>query len=151
MRELKAFGKIALQPGETGTVTATLDSRAFSYWEEGLQDWFVEPGKYVIEAAASSRDIRLCAEVTCEGKPYYPPVTMDSTFGDVVKIPGAREIIEKRSTIMQGAPVTGDEVNFEMMEAMMRDMPLHAMCSFADGNVTRADVKALVDMINEMR
>ena len=148
IRELKGFGKLLLQPGETGTVTVTLDSRAFAYWEQGLDDWFVEPGKYVIEAAASSRDIRLSAAVTAEGKPYYPPVTMDSTFGDVVKIPGAREIIEKRSSIMQGAPVTGDEVNFEMMEAMMRDMPLHAMCSFADGNVTRADIAALVDMIN---
>ena len=150
VRELKAFGKIALQPGETGTVTVTLDSRAFAYWEEGLGDWHVEPGKYVIEAAASSRDIRLSVEITAEGKPYYPTVTMDSTFGDVVKIPGAREIIERRSTIMQGAPVTGEEVNFEMMEAMMRDMPLHAMCSFADGNVTRKDVAALVNMINEM-
>ena len=148
VRELKAFGKLLLQPGETGTVTVTLDSRAFAYWEQGLDDWFVEPGKYVIEAAASSRDIRLSAQVTAEGKPYYPPVTMDSTFGDVLKIPGAREIIEQRSSIMQGAPVTGDEVNFEMMEAMMRDMPLHAMCSFANGSVTRADIAALVDMIN---
>ena len=151
IRELKAFGKIALQPGETGTVTVTLDSRAFAYWEEGLADWHVEPGQYVIEAAASSRDIRLCAPVTAEGKPYYPPVTTDSTFGDLLAIPGARAFIEKHASSLLAAPVTGDEVNLEMMEAMMRDMPVHAMCSFAGGQLQRKDIEALVEQINALR
>ena len=149
VRELKGFGKLLLQPGETGTVTATLDSRAFAYWEDGLEDWHVEPGKYVIEAAASSRDIRLSAEITAETKPYYPPITMDSTFGDVMAIPAGKAIVEANAHQLLAAPVTGDEVNLEMMEAMMRDMPLHAMCSFSGGQLKRADIAALVEKINE--
>lgn len=151
VRELKAFGKLLLQPGETGTVTVTLDSRAFAYWEDGLGDWFVEPGKYVVEAAASSRDIRLSADITAEGKPYYPPITADSTFGDALAIPGVRSLIEQQASSLLAAPVTGDEVNMEMMEAMMRDMPLHAMCSFSGGQLQRKDIFELVNKINELR
>ena len=150
IRELKAFGKLLLQPGETGTVTVTLDSRAFAYWEDGLEDWHVEPGKYVIEAAASSRDIRLSAEIAAEGKPYCPPITMDSTFGDVMALPAARAAAENLAAQLRGAPVMGgDEISAEMMEAMFRDMPLHAICSFENGKLKRADIAALVKTINE--
>ena len=148
-RELKAFGKVALQPGETGTVTVTLDSRAFAYWEQGLDDWHVEPGKYVIEAAASSRDIRLSAEVTAEGEPYHPPVTADTVFGDLMSIPGALRHVDALAAQLQGAPVMGnEEISAEMMAAMFRDMPLHAVCSFVGGKLRREDVFALVDKIN---
>ena len=151
VRELKAFGKLLLQPGETGTVTAMLDSRAFAYWEEGLDDWFVEPGRYVIEAAASSRDIRLCAAVTAEGKPYRAPITTDSTFGDVMAIPAARPVVDELAKQLRGAPVMGgEEINADMMEAMFRDMPLHAICSFVHGQIKRADVAALVEKINAL-
>ena len=102
IRELKAFGKIALNPGETGTVTVTLDSRAFAYWEDGLHDWHVEPGPYAIEAAASSRDIRLTATVTATGTPYHPPITMDSTFGDVMAIPAARTLADEFAKQLRG-------------------------------------------------
>jgi beta-glucosidase len=34
-RELRAFGKVRLEPGESATVTLTLDDRAFAYWDPG--------------------------------------------------------------------------------------------------------------------
>lgn len=55
----RGFDKVFLAPGETGTARRTLDSRAFSYWEDTIHDWYAEPGLYQVEAAASSRDIRL--------------------------------------------------------------------------------------------
>ena len=38
-KELKAFGKIALDPGETAVVELVLDDRAFAYWDPGQDDW----------------------------------------------------------------------------------------------------------------
>jgi beta-glucosidase len=38
-KELKAFAKVSLEPGETSTVELVLDGRAFAYWDPGQDDW----------------------------------------------------------------------------------------------------------------
>lgn len=43
-KELKAFKKIALEPGETKTVSFTLHERAFQYW--GDDGWTTSPGPF---------------------------------------------------------------------------------------------------------
>ena len=63
-KELKAFKKIFLKPGETQTVTLTLDKRSFAYFSELQNDWVIEPGKFQFLIGSSSRDIRQTA--TCE-------------------------------------------------------------------------------------
>jgi beta-glucosidase len=68
VRELKRFAKVELQMNESKTVTFTLESRAFAYYNVNVKDWFVESGDYKIEIGASSRDIRLNDTVTIESK-----------------------------------------------------------------------------------
>jgi beta-glucosidase len=60
-RELKAFEKIELQPGETKNVRFVLDDRAFQFWGDG--GWTLEPGDFELEVGRSSRDIRATAEI----------------------------------------------------------------------------------------
>jgi hypothetical protein len=38
-RELRAFGKVHLEPGETTTVSLSLDDRAFAYWDPADAAW----------------------------------------------------------------------------------------------------------------
>ena len=38
-KELKAFAKVRLEPGETTAVELVLDHRAFAYWDPGQDDW----------------------------------------------------------------------------------------------------------------
>jgi len=38
-KELRAFGKVALGPGESIEVELVLDDRAFAYWDPGQDDW----------------------------------------------------------------------------------------------------------------
>lgn len=45
VRELKAFQKVFLQPGESRTVTFALDERAFALWQDG---WRVPGGHYTV-------------------------------------------------------------------------------------------------------
>lgn len=58
-KELKAFAKVALQPGETKTVTFQLDQEAFWFYNPAHSDWQTEAGEFEILVGASSRDIRL--------------------------------------------------------------------------------------------
>lgn len=67
IRELKDFVKVYLQSEEERTVKVTLPRRAFAYYSVKEKDWYVETGTYVIEAAASSRDIRQAVKVTLRG------------------------------------------------------------------------------------
>ena len=64
MQELKAFQKIFLEPGESKEVTLILKKGAFQYFDEKKMNWVMEPGKFIIKAGSSSKDIRLTGEVT---------------------------------------------------------------------------------------
>jgi len=59
VRELKAFAKIALQPGETKTVEFKIKPRDLAYFDMPGHQWKANAGDYEIEIGASSRDIRL--------------------------------------------------------------------------------------------
>jgi beta-glucosidase len=71
--ELKGFEKVFLKAGEKKRVSCVLDARSFSYWHTGLNDWYCAPGEYGILAAASSRDVRLRADVTVRGEQAASP------------------------------------------------------------------------------
>ena len=57
VKELKAFQKVFLQPGETQQVSLTIDKRALSFYDEATQQWKAEPGKFEALAGTSSDKI----------------------------------------------------------------------------------------------
>jgi beta-glucosidase len=63
VRELKAFARVSLLPGETKTVAMTLGPNAFAYWDTRTHGWKTDSGAYGIDIGASSRDIRLSETV----------------------------------------------------------------------------------------
>lgn len=67
VRELKAFDKVFLDPGETATVRFELDRTALQYFDAAKHDWQVEPGVFTVYVGSSSRDLREKAEFTVEG------------------------------------------------------------------------------------
>ena len=125
VRELKGYGKIFLNPGETGTVTAELDARSFAYWEEEIHDWYAEPGLYQVEAAASSRDIRLCAPVEVALPARKVTLNGDSLVRDALQIPGALELIEETRR-RYGQGVMTDE-QWQGFRRWFHDTPLHGL------------------------
>jgi len=62
-KELKAFCKIDLKPGEEKEVEFKLDKSAFAYFNTSFNDWHVESGRFKILIGSSSRDIRLKGNV----------------------------------------------------------------------------------------
>ncbi|MEF3274751.1 MAG: glycoside hydrolase family 3 C-terminal domain-containing protein [Chloroflexus sp.] len=61
-KELKGFAKVALQPGETTTVTFTIDRHALSYYDPAVPGWVAEPGWFEVLIGRSAADIRLRAQ-----------------------------------------------------------------------------------------
>ncbi len=62
-KELKAFAKVDLQPGETKGVTVSLDRRSFSYFDEKSKQWKADPGAFNILVGSSSRNIELTGKL----------------------------------------------------------------------------------------
>lgn len=62
VKELKDFAKVSLKPGESKTVSFTIDRSKLSFYNEELE-FVAEPGMFDIMIGASSADIRLSAEL----------------------------------------------------------------------------------------
>lgn len=63
LRELRAFEKLSLEPGEEKTVEFFLERKAFSYYDEEKKSFFVPEDSYEICVGSSVEDIRLREEV----------------------------------------------------------------------------------------
>lgn len=65
-KELKGFKKVFLSPGEEKEVSIELSKRSFAFYDVAIHDWHVETGAFDILVGASSRDIKLSAQVQVE-------------------------------------------------------------------------------------
>ena len=66
-KELKAFAKVALAPGETRTVSHELDMRALAWFDPGSGAWRADAGGFEVLVGASAADIRARAAFRLTG------------------------------------------------------------------------------------
>ena len=64
VKELRAFQKVTLQPGESRDVTLQISGRAFQYWDEAKGDWAVSHGKRTILVGTASDNLPLKTSFT---------------------------------------------------------------------------------------
>jgi beta-glucosidase len=64
LKELKAFRKVVLKPGQKQTISIPLDRRALAFYDPQRAGWVAEAGEFVIHVGSSSRDIRLTGRYT---------------------------------------------------------------------------------------
>ena len=62
IKELKAFDKITLKPGEAKEVEFNIDRNALAYFNDKTESWITEPGEVKVMVGSSSRDIRLTGQ-----------------------------------------------------------------------------------------
>jgi beta-glucosidase len=67
-KELAAFAKVWLEPGETRRVELELPPRGFAFWDVVDHDWRVNPGEFELLAGSSSRDIRARQRIVLQTK-----------------------------------------------------------------------------------
>ncbi|WP_202077757.1 glycoside hydrolase family 3 C-terminal domain-containing protein [Caldalkalibacillus salinus] len=153
-KELKAFDKVDLQPGEEKRVTLTLNQRSFAYYDEDLKDWVVESGDFDILVGSSSADIHLTEHVYVHGsKPEQTfTITRNTTIGDLLDHPvyastmkQTLQDINKKSGMF--AAMQDEEEASEMMAAMVKYMPLRGLVAFNSQHFDEQMLNALIDKL----
>lgn len=102
VRELKAFEKVELTPGETKTVTFALEPRAFQHWNTIVHNWRTENGSYEIQVCENAHDIILSQSISVEAEPI-PPMGGYSTqmaMGDFAKSKRGRAFLDANVNYM---------------------------------------------------
>jgi beta-glucosidase len=135
-KELKGFAKIELQPGETKTVTVSLDFRAFAYYHPAYRQWITEDGEFDILIGASSTDIRCTKTVTLHSTIELPSIlNRESTLrewtedprGMSVLAPLYQQFIDQMQANFGGND--GEQIGMDPMGFLM-DMPLMGLLHF---------------------
>ncbi|AXB45233.1 beta-glucosidase [Amycolatopsis albispora] len=141
-RELRAFRKVFLEPGQTAEVTFDLDRRAFAFWDVTTWGWIVAGGAYRIQIGESSSTIVAEAGITLTGDPVIRELTMESTFGEWSAHPvvGA----EFRQSLARNMPADQpDDSNREGL-AMAANIPMRLFTQQAPGLFSEETLEQLM-------
>lgn len=139
-KELKGFAKVALQPGETQTVTLALDFRAFAYYHPGYQQWITEDGDFDILVGASAADIRCRTTVILQSTLTLPSLlNRESTPRDWLADPRGRAVFEpmfQQMVAQMGATMGisadgSDAIGMDMMGFLL-ETPLLSLLHFQE-------------------
>ena len=137
-KELKGFAKVELQPGETKTVSISLDFRAFAYYHPKHRQWITENGDFDLLIGASSADIRQKETVTLESTIVLKSLLdKESTVGEWLDDPVGRVVLYPLMTLLleQSQHLFGsgddDEETFSRnILTMVSGMPLASVLTF---------------------
>ncbi|MGY1787094.1 glycoside hydrolase family 3 C-terminal domain-containing protein [Geodermatophilus sp. SYSU D00698] len=89
LRELRAFTKVALGPGESREVVLELGRRAFAYWDVVESGWVVAPGEYAVQVCDDAETVLAAETVTLAGDDLVRVLTMDSSVAEWFTHPAA--------------------------------------------------------------
>ncbi|NLG03826.1 MAG: hypothetical protein GX567_08390, partial [Clostridia bacterium] len=121
-----------------------LDRRSFTWYHEGIKDWYGATGDYVIMIGNSSRNIVAQEVIHYISETKLPfVVTKDTTIGELLEHEELREYTHKNLTQRMGVLVADEQdmeenqaaaeaISQDMQEAMVRYMPIRSLRSFDD-------------------
>jgi beta-glucosidase len=162
-KELKAFTKVALEPGEEKDVRFDLGKRAFAYYDVSVHDWVINPSKFDILVGGSSKDatLRQTIEVT-PTNPLISRLTRNSLLKEFVNHPKGqafyRELIEAfglgnpGESAVEISNLTPEEIATKRkadmaVQAFLDDMPIYKACAFSEGRFTEERLEAILAQV----
>ena len=148
-KELKAFCKVELMPGETRTVGFTLQSRALSFYDPERGGWQKETGTFLIHAARSSGDVRESVRIFYrETHPRYRRLRLDSQHAELFENPRAKELYV--SFLIRKGILKADETERYIPLLKGNYMGLYnVLTSLLGADVTKEELEALLEEINK--
>lgn len=148
VRELKDFRKVALSPGEGSTVSFTLSTRDFQYYDPAVQDWVLRSDAFVIEVAASSSDIRQSVMIDCISDPLtFPKLETSTVFSLAISNPVVHEMLVEFLSQKLGID---DENSRQLLEKLKGSFLGFAdtLSWFVGSDIDEAEVRCLLERIN---
>ncbi|MCX2730556.1 glycoside hydrolase family 3 C-terminal domain-containing protein [Saccharopolyspora sp. NFXS83] len=143
-QELKAFAKVALEPGDSTRVALELDQRAFAYWHRPLGRWVVEGGEFELRAASSSRSVRLSAVVELAGERILSPLAPESELGAWLDHPVASRLLGEALAASPMSEMAADPQHVRMM----RSFPAARLARFPGVPITHEQLREWAEQAN---
>lgn len=137
VRELKAFAKVELAPGESAPVAFELRARELSFFSPAHGRWVLEAGDFEIGVGASSRDLRLTATVTVTAPTLVGPLTRDSTVGEWLAHPVGGPVFRAAMSEVAGSSAADDPEILRMIESLPLPRLLAMIGRSDDGAIDR--------------
>ena len=146
-RELRAFTKIALAPGESRTVELTLNRRAFAYYDIELRQWVVAAGDYTVQIGQDASMVVAEERITLVGDVIKRELSLDSPVQDWFGHPVVGPVITR--TLAEGmteeqaqqAAATSDWMR------MVASLPMKQFTHFLSQGGAQLSSGALTEMI----
>jgi len=145
VRELRAFAKVWLDPGESRRVHFTLGDRAFSHWDVPSSDWIIERGDYEIQVGPSSHDLPLRQTVTLTGQRPEQPLSLDSPVSAFLEHPVTGPLFRLAAA---GRDKDGPTEGGTSVLDMVSSMPMRRLVRFPGVPVVAWQVRALSAVAN---
>lgn len=142
VRELKAFAKIDLAPGEICRVGFALDARDLSFWSVAHGRWLLEGGDFEIAVGASSRDLRVRTTIEVDAPLPRLELTGMSTLEEWLADPdGAVALREAVGTDEHGRPrgILADPA----LQRIIGNFPISTLAAFPGVGITHEIVRRL--------
>lgn len=144
--ELRGFTKVELEPGAGTRASFTVSGRDLAWWSVSRGGWRIDAGPFTVEVGASSRDIRLRAELTAAGDGQVEALGRMSTLGEWLDHPvGGRVLMER---LAPGWVDTAERS--PVLLELARGIPLAKFSTFGIG-LTREVVDDLVAAVQAAR
>lgn len=132
-RELKAFEKIMLEPGQTQEVTFNLSYDIFNHWSNEQQAWQREGGVYDIVFGKNVEDKQLSATIAVEALNNRKNYSLDSVITDFLEDDVASTYFSSLFSSFNRFSVETDEnaaISTKMIQESMGSMPLRALLNY---------------------
>ncbi|MBV9710539.1 MAG: glycoside hydrolase family 3 C-terminal domain-containing protein, partial [Ktedonobacteraceae bacterium] len=149
-KELKAFTKVYLEPGQRKTITFSLRRDALAYYDDLARAWVAEAGEFEVLVGASSQDIRAIAPFTLTTSSRFGGHSekkrirfgMQSTIGELLANDAARAVIDSYMpgvTDMQEVTMVMNWT-LEQVAGMVPDMLPEALLQRIVNDLERLDI-----------
>jgi beta-glucosidase len=139
VRELKAFAKVALEPGATDRVTMTLDERSFAFWSIVHSRWAVEAGEFELGVGTSSRDLADRIVISLDAPSLAAPLSVMSTLQEWLADPRGSELL--RSLDTTGA------LNSDELVRVIGTMPMDTLAGFPGIGFDHAMLRSMIEQL----
>lgn len=145
-RELRAFTKVALDPGESVRVELPLDRRAFAYYDVEDSRWAVAPGEYTVQIGESAARIVAERTITLAGESVARPLSRTSSVKDWFGHPTVGPLLMQELTANLTDEQKEQAEDYAHMLRMVESMPMKQFLGFAGLGLSDGTVDRLIEL-----
>lgn len=149
LKELKAFKKVTLFPGEEKEIIFTLNADIFSHFDIISHNWVIESGPYELLIGKSSRDIVWSKNLYVQSS-YVPKIayTRNTLMGEFLRNPKSKPIIEP---LLRTAAenIMPNETQREQFLGYLKSIPIKKLIIISQGAFTEEMLADIIKLVNE--